>query len=90
MFQKCNLLIPQILDYFQGGLDVHTTPPLPDLSSWVWGEVKDKQQNDVMFVGIKMVAMVGKSSMKNETLGRLSPRQVDQSQRLMPTVVVAL
>lgn len=34
--------------------------------------MKDNQLDDVMVVGIKMVAMVGKSSMKNETAGRLS------------------
>lgn len=54
------------------------------------GQVKDNQRDDVMFVGIKMVAMVGKSSMKNQTLGRLSLRQLNQSQGLMLTVVDAL
>jgi len=44
----------------------------PRLSSWVGGHVKDNQQNDVMFVRIKMGAMEGKWSMKNGTLGRLS------------------
>jgi len=34
--------------------------------------MKDYQQDDVMLVGMKMVALVGKSSMKNETQGRLS------------------
>lgn len=45
--------------------------PPPYLSTWARGQVKDNQQDDVMFVGIKMVAMVGKSSIKNEALGRL-------------------
>lgn len=44
----------------------------PHLSTWAWGQVKDNQQDDVMFVEIKMVAMVGKSSIENETLGGLS------------------
>lgn len=44
----------------------------PHLSTSVWGQVKDTQRDDVMLVGIKMVAMAGKSSMKNETLGRFS------------------
>lgn len=39
----------------------------PNLSPWEWGQVKDKQHDDVMFVGIKMEALVEKSSMKNET-----------------------
>lgn len=31
------------------------------LSTWVWGQLKDNQQDDVMCVGIKMVAMTGGS-----------------------------
>lgn len=41
------------------------------LRTWGYGQVKDAQQDDVMFVCIKMVAMVGKSGMKNGRVRRL-------------------
>lgn len=65
-----------------------STPTNPHLSTWVWGQVKDNQQDDVMFVGIKMVAMVGKHEEWNT--GKVVLRQPNQSLGLMLTAVDAL
>lgn len=59
------------------------------LSTWAWGQVKDNQQDDVMFVGIRVVAMVGSKHSERST-GKVVRRQLNQSHCLLPTVAGAL
>lgn len=48
------------------------------LSTSTWGQVKDNQGDDVMFLGIKMVDMARKVNIEERSAGEVVLRQLNQ------------